>query len=329
MKSLSSLKSLVGGLCCLLLGAQSFAADAQPADVSQKEVKILVIGNSFTGNSLKYIKDIIKSAGGCSLRFEHAMIGGSSMEKHYSLAMKHEESPEAPEGMPYRMGGRNVGLKEMLQAEKWPLVSIQQHSAMAADVESFRPSAKNLVDYIKKYAPQAEIVIHQTWAYRDDSPFFKDGKMDQPKMYQAIVKAYQTIAAELGVTKIIPSANAYQLARETPRWTFKPDPSFDPKKAVHPALPKEEGALNVGYIWTESKKKDGKYFLSCDAKHANMPGEYLLGCVWFEYLFGKDVRPVSFKPEGLSEEDAASLREIAHKAVTEGAKPKLWPSDLK
>jgi len=313
---------LAFALSLAFLASSSFAADAAQ---DQKSVKILVVGNSFSGNALKHLKDIVKSDGSCVLRYEHAMIGGCPLEKHFNLALKHEESPDAPEGKPYKMGGKNVSLKEMLEAEKWQYVSIQQYSAYSFKIDTYRPSAANLVGYIRKYAPDAEILVHQTWAYREDSPLFKDG-FAQADMYRDLTTAYHTIAAEIGAKRIIPVGDAFQLARETSEWTFKRDPAFDYAKPVRPALPKETGSLNAGYFW---KEKDGKASLSLDANHANTAGEYLAGCVWFESLFGKDVRKVSFKPQALSEEQAASLREIAHKAVSEGLKPKIWPAGLK
>ncbi len=44
-------------------------------------------------------------------------------------------------------------------------------------------------------------------------------------------------------------------------------------------------------------------------------GCYLIGCVWIETLFGKDVRKVTFKPDSLSKEDAVVLRGIAHRTA--------------
>ena len=74
----------------------------------------------------------------------------------------------------------------------------------------------------------------------------------------------------------------------------------------------------MGYFWSDDKA------LQYDHGHANVRGEYLGGCVWFESLFGKDARKIKFKPEGVEEPDAKFLREIAHRAAS-GEKPKLSP----
>jgi hypothetical protein len=283
-----------------------------------KQVKLLSIGNSFSGNTSKYLNDIVKSSGNCELIFGHAMIGGCSLEKHWNLACKNEANPEDPEGKSYVYKNKKAGLKEMLTAEKWQYVTIQQYSLISFKMETYRPYAKNLYDYIKKYAPDAEVVIHQTWAYRSDDKELYKGDFNAVKMYQQLTEAYYTIAKELGC-RVIPVGTAFQLAYESPEWEFKTDPTFDYKNPKYPDLPQQLHSLNIGYGWktTGENRK-----LGVDTHHANAAGEYLGGCVWFEFLFKEDVRKIKFHPQKVSEEDAAFLKNIAHKVVTEGAKPK-------
>ena len=283
-----------------------------------KQIKLLAIGNSFSGNTTKYLNDIVKSSGNCELVFGHAMIGGCPLERHWNLACKNDANPEDPEGKPYSYKGKKLGLREMLMAEKWQYVTIQQYSLISYKVETYRPFAKNLYDYIKKYAPDAEVVVHQTWAYRsDDKDLYKEG-FNAVKMYQQLMEAYYTIAKELGC-RVIPVGSAFQLAYESPEWEFKTDPDFDYANPKYPDLPKQLHSLNVGYSWKttgETRK------LGVDTHHANSAGEYLGGCVWFEFLFREDARKIKFKPEKIPEDDAAFLRNIAHKVVSDKAKPK-------
>ena len=49
---------------------------------------------------------------------------------------------------------------------------------------------------------------------------------------------------------------------------------------------------------------------------ANDRGCYLAGSTWFEILFGRDARKISFTPESLDAKDAEFLREIAHKTAS-------------
>ena len=286
-----------------------------------KKVNILVIGNSFSGNALKYLEKIVVSAGDCEMKVGHASIGGCPLEKHLNLAMKHEKNPSDPEGMPYTLAGKKGGLKEMLSADKWDCATIQQYSMYSFKIDTFRPHAKELCDYIRKYAPQAEIIFHQTWAYRSDDPLFVKG-FTQEKMYQELTKAYYTVAGETGIKRVIPVGNAFQLTSESQEWAFKRDPSFDYSNPKQPGLPAEPHSLHAGFGW---RKKGDKTSFSYDGHHAGPAGEFLAGCVWCESLFGKDVRKTGFKPEKMTPEDAAFLKSIAHKAVIEDVKPAAWP----
>ncbi len=90
------------------------------------------------------------------------------------------------------------------------MASIKSH-----DIANYRPSASELRDYIKKFAPNSEIVVHQTWAYRVDDPRFtkpseKPGEpATQEAMYTGLTSAYNTIARELGGLRIIPTGDAF------------------------------------------------------------------------------------------------------------------------
>ena len=56
--------------------------------------------------------------------------------------------------------------------------------------------------------------------------------------------------------------------------------------------------------------------LVLDGHHANGAGEYLGSCVWYEFLFNDDVTKLTtYQPAGLTAEQAASLRKIAHETV--------------
>ncbi len=324
------LRRSTGSAACALFVAGLLSAgvaavagdDEQSGETDMKHVKILAIGNSFSGNATKYLADIVKSSGKNKLTFGHACIGGCPLEKHYNLAMLHEKNPDDPEGMPYTHGKKKMGLKEMLTAEQWQYVTIQQYSMHSFKIDTYRPSAKQLCEYIKTYAPQAEIVFHQTWAYRsDDKETYKKG-YSQEKMYKDLTTAYHTIADEVGIKRIIPVGDAFQLAEESPDWRFVADKDFNFKEPVYPQLPKELHSLHAGFNWrVEGEKKT----LGSDTHHANMAGEYLGGCVWLEFFFGGDVTKVKYKPAKLSENDAAFLRETAHNVMTGGVKPAAWP----
>jgi hypothetical protein len=277
-----------------------------------KHVRLLAIGNSFSGNATKYLRDIV-AASGNEITFGHASIGGCSLQKHWTLAQTFEKNPDDAEGKPYSgfRGKGKMSLKEYLQAEKWDIITIQQVSTSSYKAETFGPEAKLLAEYAKKFAPTAQVVMHETWAYRSDDPLFKNGFTSE-KMYEGIRDAYAKTAGELGL-RVIPVGDAFQIARTDPAWKFTaPDPNFDYAKPEFPKLPDQTHSLNVGYKWAN---ENGKQSLKMDGHHSSPAGEYLGGAVWFEFLFGQDVRGNSFVPKELKAEDVALLQRFAHAAV--------------
>jgi hypothetical protein len=269
-------------------------------------VKLLTVGNSFAVNSTRYLSDIADAAGE-RIMIGQANLGGCSMERHWRHATAHEADPNDPEGKPYR----GQSLKQILQSEDWDVVTLQQFSSISDDIESYRPYAKNLYDYVKKYAPGAEVMLHQTWAYRaDDTKRFKNGATQQT-MHEAVRQNYHTVAEELGV-RIIPVGEAFAYARAHPDWNFERDSEFDYENPQHPAMPNEKHSLNKGLVWRKNKK----FYI--DTHHAGPLGEYLGGAVFFEMLFGESAVSNSFVPPDTAEEDIAFLQRIAHETVADG-----------
>jgi hypothetical protein len=288
----------------LLLAVQSAAAAPAP-----KTVRLLTIGNSFSGNATHYLGDLAKG-GGHVLVHQPMSIGGASMEVHWTKIQAHEKDPKNPAGL---YGTRALG--ETLKTGEWDVVTIQQASVKSHDVETYRPFAVQLRDYVKIHAPKAELLLHQTWAYRRDDPRFGPGKAEpstREAMHAGLSAAYLATSKELGL-RIIPVGDAFQIADTDPAWGFKPDASFNPKTAVDPALPDQTHSLHVGWRWSTSK--EGKRALGMDGHHASTAGEYLGACVWYEVLFKESVVGNTFVPKDLKPEDAAYLRATAHRAA--------------
>lgn len=234
------------------------------------------------------------------------------MEVHWKKIEANEKDAEDKAGL---YGMRS--LRTELAAEAWDFVTIQQASIKSHDVDTYRPFAAQLQAYVKKHAPKAELLLHQTWAYRSDDPRFapKEPKVEpstQEAMYQGLRSAYGAIAKELGV-RLLPVGDAFWMAERDPAWGFKPDGKFDRKSAVHPALPDQAHSLHVGWTW--SPLKDGQRTLQYDGHHAGVAGEYLGACVWFEVLFGESPVGNAFVPKGVTAEEAAYLQKTAHRAL--------------
>jgi len=291
-------------IATLLVCVSSFAGEA-------KTVKLLTIGNSFSANATHYLGDLAK-AGGHTLIHQPLFIGGASFQVHAEKAQKHEADPKDKAGL-YTSGR---GLKENLELQKWDYVTIQQSSIKSHDFATYQPYAGWLRDYITKHAPQAKLLVHETWEYRKDDPrFIKPGEpQSQEEMYTGLRAAYDKIAAEFNA-RIIPTGDAFHLADTDPNWAYQTDTTFDPKAAKQPELPNQTHSLHVGWQW--KKQKNGKTTLVMDGHHASMAGEYLGACVWYEVLFGESTVGNAYLPKGLDPKDARYLQETAHQAVTE------------
>ncbi len=304
LHSLVCFRRLAAAILILLYSVAFLpAADGEK---SAKTVRLLTVGNSFSRNATRHLEELAE-AGGHKLIHVPAIIGGASFTTHLERYAVHEE--DATQGT----YGNKRGLKEILKSEPWDYITIQQASLRSHNVETYRPSARELYDIIKAGAPNSEVLMHQTWAYRVDDPRFKAAqpKPGEPttreQMYQGLTNAYHTIARELGI-RVIPTGDAFHLADSDPKWGYKPDTTFDFKAAKKPALPDQLHSLHVGFRWRDNS-------ISIDGHHANQAGEYLGGCVWYEVLFGESVVGNPFVPPGMDPAYARFLQETAHKAV--------------
>lgn len=296
---------------CFLSGLTP-AADV-PTAKTAKTVRLLTVGNSFSANATRHLDALVKAAGH-TLIHQPIVVGGASLELHASKALAHEKDPQSTNGL----YSNKQSLKQMLSAQPWDFVTLQQASFKSHDLATYRPFAKQLHDYIQQHAPKAALLVHQTWAYRVDDPRFAVAapKADEPAkqadMYRLLTSAYTTIAAELGAHRL-PVGDAFYLADTDPKWGYQPDAKYDFKNKEQTALPDQKYSLHVG--WRMAKGKDGKAALGMDGHHANMAGEYLGACVWYEVLFGESAVGNAFITPGLDKTYARFLQETAHKAV--------------
>ncbi|HWL10669.1 MAG TPA: DUF4886 domain-containing protein [Planctomicrobium sp.] len=300
----------------LLVGAMSLQGvivnGAEPERSEPKTVHLLTIGNSFSRNATRFLEPLV-TAGGHQLVHRPIIVGGASMELHATKALQHDADPDAKEGK-YADG---TSLKERLGEQRWDYVTIQQASRLSGTPSSYHPFAGQLRDYVKLHAPQAKLMIHETWAYREDDPWFvkpesgTSNPVTQEEMYNKLRASYFTIADELEAG-VIPVGDAFHLATQDEKWKYRTDKTFDFSKAEFPQLPDQTYSLHTGWRWTTQDKTKK---LQIDGHHANTAGEFLGACVFYETLYGDDVRKNAFVPKGFDPEFARFLKETAHQAV--------------
>ena len=290
------------------VGTAGFAAS--PANV--KTVRVLSVGNSFSANATKYLEPLAKAAGHV-LVHKPIVVGGASLQLHWNRAVAHDRNPMDPEG--WYLGRR--GLKEELASKEWDVVTLQQSSTKSHDAATYQPFARQLQDYVKAYAPKAQVMLHETWAYREDDPRFAPGvaRKGEPhsreEMHRMLSAAYRRVAADLGV-KLIPVGDAFDLVETDSVWGFRADPGFDPK-AEGVTVPVQKNSLHVG--WRMVRGGDGKSALEIDAHHLGPAGQYLAACVWFEVLFKEPVVGNEFLLPEIPVDQSKFLQQAAHRAV--------------
>lgn len=344
------MRSLNKALVCLLVVFVHFVPALQAKETKQA-IKLLTIGNSFASNATEFLPAMAQAAGKDLLIFR-ANPGGCSFERHAKAMRAFELNPADPAGQLYKSAffpvrndpKKTYALQEALAAEKWDYVTIQQVSTLSFKYETFEPYAKEIIDCIHKFAPTAEILIHQTWAYRQDYPGFADGTFNQQMMFDGLVAAYAKLGAAYHL-RIVPVGTAIQQARALPRWTFKfPDPAFNYIEPVPGTKPDQTGSLNVGWTIAKAKArpspavdeeqtvtttgeagttvvkedpvaKKETLVASLDFKHCNAEGKYLGAAVFYGFLFGEKTADLTYVPPSVKPEDAATLRGIADQVL--------------
>jgi len=273
-------------------------------------LRILTIGNSFTDSLTAYFPQVAASAG-CRLVFDRANFGGCELERHWSYI----QAEEASEICRIYQGGKK--LRDIL-ARGWDIVTIQQASHSSWRAETFQPFATNIFNYVREHAPEAEVAVQQTWAYRADDPRLMPGGewgIDQTGMYDRLTENYRTLARKHNL-RIIPTGYAVRLSRAAEEKPFR---NYDPAlldTLRWPDLPPQAGDV-VGRAFYAKDPESGELKLRRDLIHLNCRGQYLQACVWTSFLFGRRTDAISFVPEELDDRDAATLRRVAQQAVDE------------
>ena len=276
-----------------------------------KHLNVLTIGNSFTDSLMAFFPDVVASVPGCELHFERANHGGCELERHWKYITCEESD------IVFSMyQDRRWKMREILAREKWDIVTIQQASHYSWRPETYQPYASNIVEYVRKYAPSAEIVIQQTWAYRADDSRIRPGGawgIDQTEMYRRLTDAYLKLSKELGL-RVIPTGKAVQIARQREAKPFVPYAPEVIDTLRWPDLPSQAGDVVGAMCWAKDPDT-GKMKIYTDTIHLNIRGQFLQACVWFAYLFNRKTSEIMLRPNSISDDDIESFKAIAQEAV--------------
>lgn len=182
---------------------------------------ILSIGNSFSEDAHAYLHQLAKQRN-IDLETVDLAIGGCSLQRHWeNIEHNNSNYGHSINGGPW--AEKNVSIDEIIKNEQFDVVTVQQVSHYSGQYETYQPYLDNLVEYIHKHQPNAELYFHSTWAYEIDSDheFFSIYDRDQKKMYDAVCQV-SDIACKAINAKIIPSGKVIQALRERlPQFDYK------------------------------------------------------------------------------------------------------------
>lgn len=248
----------------------------------ERVIKILTIGNSFSEDAVEnYLYDLA-SAAGHKVMIANMYIGGCNLETHWKNASGNLPAYQlrtiSPDGTRGTMNEQ--ALREVIAGENWDYISFQEVSQLSGKMEGYTEYLPQLVAYAAALTtnPEVKFVLHQTWAYAQDSNHFgfPNYDSDQMTMFQAIVETVWQAKNLTDIDMIVPSGTAIQNARTS----------------------------YIGDRFT----RDG-YHLSLTM------GRFTAAATWFEALFG-GIADNPFIPDMFSAYDTQLAKTAALEAVS-------------
>lgn len=302
---------LVIVLLCLL------PASAQNNSQEEKSMKILCIGHSYSMFIAPTVYEMA-AANGWKVTVGVAYRGNCSYAEHLAYLDNNTLYAEQDSGnMGYYLKCDNyhpegekietMALSNIITDEKWDAIIYQDClntcGLLDAAIDYLVPLHELVSD--KATNPNVRYYIQELWAFEDPSvipltePLFKAYHENPTEMYAAVKTTTDQAAALIGA-KVIPSGDAFHLARQSG--------SYDPTKG-------------------------GKALCGDAVGHPNIYGKYLASAVWLDTLFARkpepNYLPYLFNGEQrigrLTEQEATALLDFADQAVK--AKDGLLPEE--
>jgi hypothetical protein len=177
----------------------------------------------------------------------------------------------------------NSSSMQAIRQKPWDFVILQAQSQEPSfspeqvQVQTY-PFAANLVDSILENDSCTEPMFFMTWGRKNGDAINGQG--------------YPEIATYLGMQ---------QRLRESYL-----EMGFDNDASVSP----------VGMAWKRSIAENPDFELyNADESHPNLAGSYLTACVFYASIFGESCVGSTYYPNGITEEEAANLQQIASETV--------------
>lgn len=219
-------------------------------------VKVLSLNNSLIhyNDQARMFNEIAASMGKDATWTKHTNLG-KTLQYHWE-----EGDGLAEDGTP--------GAKMMVRSDAWSHIILQEQTALPrTNLETFRASVKQWVDYIRENCPNpnAVIILPMNWHYAQDWSNFDENN-------HILRDNYTAVATELGVV-VCPVAVAYQA-------------KFD-----------KDGGQTTETEW----------FLPGDDRHPTIRSTYMAACMEYGLIFNEDVSHISYYPTYTTEYDSKAI----------------------
>ena len=228
------MKKLLASVSIVAAVASSLAAEPTSGaeEGAERPLKVLMIGNSFSICNLKQMPSVA-AAMGKRVDLASLYIGGCSLERHWNNVVAASTNARL---RPYRfdrivdgkktVDGGGANIPDGLVLDKWDVVTIQQASHFSWRPDTYEPFGGSLVAKIRELAPQAKIVVQETWSYPPwDKRLVKFG-FDQAEMYRRLHGAYASFAEKYGL-EVIPVGTAAEILPNRNALFDEPDFHFN------------------------------------------------------------------------------------------------------
>ena len=274
---------LITRLLCLF-GLLTLSITTLSAQRPAGTIKILAVGNSFSDDGVEYLDELAQAAG-IKLIIGNLYIGGCSLERHWNNVRNELPAYDYRKNVEgHQTNTPKTTLQEALQDEEWDYITVQQVSQNSGLYDTYYPYIDSLLTYLKAHArnPEVEFAIHQVWSYAWNSTHPGFANYDNNQL-----KMYRDIVETVD-----------KVAR---------------KEKIRIIIPSGTAIQTGRTLMGDRMNRDG-FHLGWGL------GRYLAACTWFETFLGP-VNGNSYRPEGVTPQEATIAQRIAHIAVLHPDEP--------
>ncbi len=217
---------MINSVLLILLSAMALTSCAgnepyheeRDSDNSDKALRVLAIGNSFTVDATEYLPDLLATIEtDKDIMIARLVKGGTSLRQHWENHLS--GAPEYRFDIVKQWGwSTNDNIRtidDALSYADWDVIVIQQVSGLSGIIETYHPYIENLIGLIREQEGSPSIAFMITWAYSTTSthPDFARYGNDRTRMYRAIIEAVSSIRENVDI--IVPAGELIEQLRNT------------------------------------------------------------------------------------------------------------------